>query len=409
MTIGFVENHRKKESGAGEPFESFGPVESARARRFHRSFREYSPTPLVFFPALSRRLGLGEIMLKDESTRFGLNSFKVLGASYAIGRFMAKKLGRPIESLSLEILASPDVRAKIGETLFVTATDGNHGRGVAWTVARLGHKAMVFMPKGSADIRANAIRVIGAKCVVTDFDYDDSVHLAERYARENGGALVQDTAWEGYETIPRWIMQGYMTLIDEVLEQIRNRDKLPPTHMFLQAGVGSFAGAILGHCVAALGNDAPKTLLVEPRNAACIHRSMECADGFPHKAADMAQTIMAGLACGEPCSIAWGILRDYAAGALSCPDFIAANGMRILASPLFGDPQVVSGESGAVGCGVLEYLMSAPEGRKIARRLGLDAASRVLLISTEGDTSPEIYRKIVHYGAYPDPGRGVFE
>jgi diaminopropionate ammonia-lyase len=398
MTVRFVENRRKKKPGSGESVEAFGAAETDRARRFHQSFREYAPTPLLFLTALSRALGLGEIMLKDESARFGLDSFKALGASYAIGRFLAQKLGLPIESVSREILASPSVRARLGEILFVTATDGNHGRGVAWTAAQLGYKAVIFMPRGSSASRVDAIFAAGGVCRVTDLDYDDSVRFAERFAREKGGVLVQDTAWEGYETVPYWIMQGYTTLIAETLEQLRDRGRPPPTHLFLQAGVGSFAGAIMGHCLATLGADAPMTLIVEASDAACIYRSFECADGFPHKASGKLQTIMAGLACGEPSSLAWRLLSDYAAGALSCPDSIAIAGMRRLASPCSGDPPVVSGESGAVSCGVLEYLMGVPEGREIAARLNLDAASRVLLISTEGDTSPAFYRRIVGAG-----------
>jgi diaminopropionate ammonia-lyase len=389
MTVSFVENRLVKKTGTGESLEDFSAAEADRARRFHRSFREYAPTPLVFLPAFARALGLSEIMLKDESARFGLNAFKVLGASYAIGRLLAQKLGLPIESVSREILASPEMRARLGEILFVTATDGNHGRGMAWAAAQLGHKAVVFMPKGSASSRVDAISETGATCHVTDFNYDDSVRLAERYARENDGVLVQDTAWEGYETIPRWIMQGYTTLIAEILEQLRDQRRPTPTHLFLQAGVGSFAGAVTGHCLATLGADAPVSVIVEPRDAACICRSFECADGSPHKATGELRTIMAGLACGEPSSLAWGILRDYAAGALSCPDSIAVNGMRRLASPYSGDPRIVSGESGAASCGALEYLMSDPKGRKIASCLNLGAASRALLISTEGDTSPE--------------------
>jgi diaminopropionate ammonia-lyase len=287
----------------------------------------------------------------------------------------------------------------------VTATDGNHGRGVAWIARQLGMKAVVFMPKGSAQARADAIRATGAECSVTEFNYDDAVRHADKYAKDHGGIMVQDTAWEGYEDIPRWIMQGYMTMALECLEQIREAGRAGPTHLFLQAGVGSFAGSTLGCLVAALGDKAPATVIVEPRAADCIHRSMLAMDGKPHTVGGEMRTIMAGLACGEPSTVSWGILRDYAAASISCPDSIAADGMRILAAPKPGDAPVVSGESGAVTTGILEWIMTTEKGRAMAGQLKLSTDSHVLLISTEGDTSPEIYRDIVWYGKNSDQER----
>jgi diaminopropionate ammonia-lyase len=380
----------------GAPLADFCAAEAGRALAFHQSFSEYAPTPLVSLDALAADLGLKRIFLKDESKRFGLNAFKVLGGSSAIGRILAERLGRPIEELTRDELASPAVREKIGKLTFVTATDGNHGRAVAWTARQLGQKVVVFMPKGSARERVDNIRAIGAECHVTEHNYDDSVRIANEYAEKNGGVMVQDTAWEGYEDIPRWIMQGYMTVAVEILEQLRDLKADAPTHLFLQAGVGSFAGAMLGAMAAALGERTPVTTIVEPHPANCIFRSLRAQDGHPHAVTGEMRTIMAGLACGEPSTVSWGVLRDYAAAAISCPDRIAANGMRILAAPRPGDPAIVSGESGAVTTGVLEYIMK--HGREIAEALALTRESRVLLISTEGDTSPETYRDIVWYG-----------
>ena len=233
---------------------------------------------------------------------------------------------------------------------------------------------------------------------MTEHNYDDSVRIANDYARRSGGILVQDTAWEGYEDIPRWIMQGYMTVAAETLGQLRDLELGAPTHLFLQAGVGSFAGAMLGTLAVTLGEKTPVTAIVEPRRANCIFRSMRARDGNPRAVTGEMRTIMAGLACGEPSIVSWGVLRDYAAAAISCPDRIAANGMRILAAPRPGDVPVVSGESGAVTAGLLEYIMKHPAGRGMAAALSLTRESRVLLISTEGDTSPGIYRDIVWYG-----------
>ncbi|MDR2450353.1 MAG: diaminopropionate ammonia-lyase [Candidatus Accumulibacter sp.] len=397
--VDFFRNPRQSDPQVdGVLLADFCAAEAARALAFHQSFREYAPTPLASLDALATDLGLGGIFLKDESKRFGLNAFKVLGGSYAIGRILAERLGRPIEELTRDALASPAVREKIGAITFVTATDGNHGRGVAWTARQIGQKAVVFMPRGSLRERVDNIRATGAECHVTEHNYDDSVRIANEYAERNGGVMVQDTAWEGYEDIPRWIMQGYMTVAVEILEQLRGLGVDAPTHLFLQAGVGSFAGALLGGMAAALGERTPVTAIVEPHQANCIFRSLRAQDGHPRAVTGEMRTIMAGLACGEPSIVSWGVLRDHAAAAVSCADRIAANGMRILAAPRPGDPAIVSGESGAVTTGVLEYIMKHPDGRGIAAALSLTRESRVLLISTEGDTSPETYRDIVWYG-----------
>jgi diaminopropionate ammonia-lyase len=345
---------------------------------------------------------LGQIWLKDESKRFGLNAFKVLGGSYAMGRLLAEKIGRSLSDLGFAGLSTDEAKAKVGTLTFVTATDGNHGRGVAWTAQKLGHKAVVFMPKGSAQIRADNIRATGAQCHITDLNYDDAVRLADSKARENGWIMVQDTAWEGYRDIPRWIMQGYMTLAQEIADQLAARRQPAPTHVFLQAGVGSFAGAVLGRLTKAWGPQAPKAIIVEPHLANCHYRSFSAGDGNPKIVGGLMETIMAGLACGEPSTLSWPVLRDYSIAAVSCADHIAANGMRLLGAPKEGDEQVVSGESGAVCAGLLEYLTSTGAGKEMAGSLGLGKDSRVLLISTEGDTSPEMYRRVVWYGQHPD-------
>ena len=398
----FFLNPKKTAIGNGASLADFSPEEAARVRAFHRGFAEYAPTPLVPLPHLAKKLGVAGVYVKDESKRFGLNAFKVLGGAYAIGNVLAGRLGVPIEEAGIDVLRSAPVRERLGDITFATATDGNHGRGVAWTAQQLGMKAKVYMPKGSAQIRADNIRATGAECTITDLNYDDAVRLANGEAEKHGWIMVQDTAWEGYEDIPRWIMQGYMTLAIEALEQLRGTGVDTPSHLFLQAGVGSFAGAALGFFAAALGDRCPVTSIVEPHLANCIFKSLVAADGSPHNVGGDMATIMAGLACGEPSTISWGVLRDYATAGFSCPDYLAANGMRILGSPLAGDPQVVSGESGSVTTGVLEYLSRCDGGQGIRDSLGLNAHSRVLLISTEGDTSPEFYRDVVWRGTCPE-------
>jgi len=398
----FYLNKNLKKPGSGADLSVLNLEVAKKVGGFHKSFTEYQVTPLVEMKALAASFGLGKIWVKDESHRFGLNAFKVLGGTYAIGRYLAGKLGCDISELSREKLASPEVRAKIGQITFASTTDGNHGRGVAWTAQQLGQKAIIYMPKGSAQIRVDNILATGAECYVTDMNYDDTVRMTDAKAKENGWVVVQDTAWEGYTEIPTWIMQGYMTLAVEALEQIKAGGDDRPTHLFLQAGVGSFSGASLGFVAAALGDACPVTTIVEPRKADCIYRSAVAADGKPHNVTGAMDTLMAGLACGEPSTISWGILRDYAAAYVSMHDFYAANGMRILAAPLKGDQPIVSGESGAATMGALQHIMANPNAADLKKALGLNEKSKVLLISTEGDTAPEVYRDIVWFGKYAD-------
>ncbi len=377
---------------------SFMSLENAKkVQSFHASFPMYRATPLTELKETAGTLGLGTIYMKDESYRFGLNAFKVLGGSYAIGSYLAEKLGKTIEEMPYEELVSDRTKKELGDITFVTATDGNHGRGVAWTASKLRQNAVVYMPKGSARERLQNILAEGADASITDLNYDEAVRLANRQAEEKGWVMVQDTAWDGYEDIPEWIMQGYGTMGYEAYTQLPEK----PTHIFLQAGVGSMAGAITGFFASVYGEERPVITIVEPNKADCVYRTAEAADGKLHFVTGEMNTIMAGLACGEPCSIGWNVLRDYADNFISCPDYMAAQGMRILASPVKGDPQIISGESGAAAFGCVTEIMRDPKYRDIREKLGLNENSRVLFFSTEGDTDKENYRSIVWDGAYP--------
>ena len=373
-------------------------VETARTvQAFHESFPEYSPTPLVHLNALARELGVKSIFVKDESKRFGLNAFKVLGGSHAIGRRIARMLGVEFSVLSCALLTSAETRAKLGGLTFITATDGNHGRGVAWTAQRLGQKSVVYMPRGTARERLENIRCLGATADITDMNYDDTVRYCSRLADENGWILVQDTSWPGYEEIPRWIMQGYTTM---GLEIARQMDGEMPTHIFLQAGVGAMAGAMAGFFADLCGNAPPMITVVEPHRANCFYRTAAANDGKLHAVGGDLNTIMAGLACGEPCPLAWELLRSTAANYASIPDWVTAEGMRLLGRPLPGDTAVCSGESGASAFG---FAVEALRRRDLRERLRLDEHSRILCISTEGDTDRENYRRILRDNAWPRP------
>ncbi len=378
----------------------FMSLENAKkVQAFHASFPVYKETPLAVLRETAGLLGIDNIYVKDESYRFGLNAFKVLGGSYAIGNYLAQKLGKTISEMPYERLVSEEVRKELGDITFVTATDGNHGRGVAWTAGRLRQRAVVYMPKGSAAERLENIRAEGAEASITDLNYDGAVRLANRQAQEKGWVMVQDTAWEGYEDIPQWIMQGYGTMGYEAYTQLPEK----PTHIFLQAGVGSMAGAVAGFFAGVYGKDRPIITIVEPDKADCIFRTAKAADGRLHFVTGDMDTIMAGLACGEPCSIGWNVLKDYADYFISCPDYMAAQGMRNLGNPAAGDSRVIAGESGAAAFGCVSEILRNPRYAQIKERLKLNKTSRALFFNTEGDTDRENYRSIVWDGIYGRP------
>lgn len=372
-------------------------TKTGKIRDFHKSFPMYEPTPLRHLEKTAKSLGLGAVYVKDESYRFGLNAFKVLGGSYAIGHYLANRLGKDISEVDYGMLISEETRKELGDITFVTATDGNHGRGVAWTANQFRQKSVVFMPKGSARERLDNIRAEGAEASITELNYDDAVRLANKNAEEHGWVMVQDTAWEGYEDIPTWIMQGYATMGLEAYEQLKEK----PTHIFLQAGVGSLAGGVTGLFSSIYGKDRPIITIVEPGKADCLYQTAKANDGTCHFVTGDMDTIMAGLACGEPSSIGWKILKDYADHFISCPDYVAAKGMRILGNPAENDPKIISGESGAAAFGCVAEIMTNPELAEMRKTLKLDENSKVLFFSTEGDTDKENYKAIVWDGKYP--------
>jgi diaminopropionate ammonia-lyase len=351
----------------------FGRARAEEARAFHETLADYAPTPLVKLEHLSAQLGLGGLYVKDESKRFGLNAFKGLGGIFAMSRLLGKAGERKT---------------------FVTTTDGNHGRGVAWAGKCLGQEVHVFMPAGSAQERCDNILAQGAYAQITDMQYDDCVRYTEKLSREKGWVLIQDTAWEGYEEVPALIMQGYTTMGLEILDQL---GAVRPTHVFLQAGVGSMAGALTGFFADVYGADKPVITIVEPTGADCFFRTAEAADGTRHFTHDL-HSIMAGLCCGEPCTIAWDIIERYGDFVLACDDSVTEDGMRVLGKPLAGDTPIISGESGAVTTGAVVKLLTEKSCDTIRSKLGLDETSVVLCISTEGDTDSENYRRIVNAG-----------
>lgn len=372
----------------------------AAARRFHQSFPQYAETPLAALNALAGYYGVKNVFVKDESFRFGLNAFKVLGGSYAMARCLADFTGRSAESLTYDVITSPEFRKESGELTFFSATDGNHGRGVAWSARMLKQKAVILMPKGTQHSRFENIRKEGADVTIEELNYDGCVRKAAEKAKETpGGVLVQDTAWDGYEEIPSRIMQGYGTMVIEADEQFLEAAGAPPTHVFIQAGVGSLAAAVAGYFADKYGAAAPRVTVVEADQADCIYRSALANDGSIHTVGGAMRTMMAGLACGEPSTTAWRILKAYASAFVSVPDAAAAVGMRVLGAPLPGDKRVISGESGAAPAGLLHLMMTEGYLEPLRKALDINNDSRILLFSTEGATDPENYRRVVWEGA----------
>ncbi|MFH0262846.1 diaminopropionate ammonia-lyase [Vibrio barjaei] len=383
-------NLSKNSFFSGNKSELFSVEQAKQARTFHSQIDGYQPTPLVSLPALAQQLGVKAILVKDESKRFGLNAFKVLGGSYALGRQLAKHLNVDIAEIDLKTVSS-----KLEAPLtFATATAGNHGTGVAWAAREMGQQAVVYMPKGSPQASVDRIRGLGAECIVTEVNYDDTVRLANDTAQANGWMLVQDTAWDGYEEIPTWISQGYMTMADEAVDQIKQLGFEAPSHVILQAGVGAMAGGVLGYLADRLDPTKFDTIIAEPKAADCIYRSGTSEAGNMVNVTGDLSSIMAGLACGEPNPVTWPILRDCSRYFIAVEDKVSATGMRMYGNPLAGDQAITSGESGAITLGALNEIV------KHDGNVGLNEESVVLLFSTEGDTNPERYRRIVWEGAF---------
>lgn len=396
-----IVKHEKKDiSKAQELFN----IETARlARSFHSQIPGYKMTPLCALPNLSHMLGVEGIYVKDESQRLQLKSFKVMGGSFAIFRFLQKRLGLKDDEINFEYLTSKECHDQLGTLTFASATDGNHGRGIAWAARKLGHNCVIYVHKDTSEPRINAIRSYGAVVKIVNGNYDDAVRQVAEDAKKFGWEIISDTSWPGYTEIPTWIMQGYTTMLVESQEQFSGMGISRPTHVFVQAGVGALAASVIGFYSALFPENPPKFCVVEPDKAGCLFYSAKLNDGKPHNITGELNTIMAGLACGDPSPIAWEVLKNCADAFVQVPDYVAARGMRIYATPLKGDPFVISGESGAVTLGALYSILTEPGLKSLAKDLELDAKSQVFVINTEGNTDPTHFRQIIWDGCNPVP------
>ncbi len=346
-------------------------LNAADALAFHRTLPGYEPTPLVGLPRAARELGIGALFVKDESRRFGLKAFKALGASYAMHRWLAQN-------------------PAAGPLTFCAATDGNHGRAVAWTARRLGHSAVVYMPADSAPARVADIRAERARVVLVEGTFDDCVRRCAEDAKALGMQAVSDTAYPGYVDIPRWILLGYQTIFRELEGSLHQPAPAGPRVdlVVLQAGVGGLAAAGAAYYARRYGGSRPRLVCVEPLEAACCLESAEAGERRP--ASGSQRTIMAGLSCGEVSPVAWPILRDVVDVFVSVSDAYAEEAMR-----LYAREGIVSGESGAAGLAALISLTRSPGLRAAGSALGLGSRTRALALNTEGDTDPEGYRRVV--------------
>lgn len=382
-----------KNSKPAKELETFTKEKLGEVIKFHTTMPGYEKTPLNSLGNLSKYLGVDSIYVKDESYRFGLNAFKGLGVSYAVADYFAKKLSLNLSEIDFKTLLEKS--KSLPPVIFATATDGNHGKGLAWAAQLFEQTAKVYMPKGASPARLEAIRSFGAEAYETDMNYDDTVKMVSDLAEEKGWVVIQDTGWEGYEEVPLAIMQGYTSMVSEITHQLGDINLADITHVFLQAGVGSFASSIATSIAVMTEGKTPTISIVEPREAHCLFQSAKDHSGKPKRVYGDLETIMAGLACGDPNPIAWNILKTLADYYYSCEDIISAKGMRVLGNPLGDDPRIIAGESGSVPLGFVYEIMSKDQYSDVKKELGLDENAKILVINTEGDTNPENYRKAV--------------
>ena len=347
-------------------------LKNSSALDFHKTLKGYEPTPLIRLPGLAKKYGIGSIYLKDESKRFGLNAFKSLGAVYAISRVLKDN-------------------AKI--QTFCTATDGNHGRAVAWGATLFGKKSVVYVPIDTTENRMKAIESEGALVEKINGNYDDACAHAEKMCDKNGWQLVQDMAWEGYEKIPADIVAGYMSLFVEMEDSIHTQPKAEVDLVFVQAGVGSFAAAAAFYYLNRYEANRPKIVIVEPNEADAVFASF--SEGKITTSKGNATTIMAGLNCGTPSSGGWDLLKSGTDVSLKIDDDYARLAMRELFFPVKGDPSIVSGESGVAGFAGFMAIMKDEKLKNIREVLGINDKTKVLFISKAGDTDRNVFNEIV--------------
>ena len=384
VSLGHVAASRKKGDAA---FRVLTAQDFETARAEITAWEGYATTPLVSLEGLAKKIGVGEILYKDEGPRFGLGSFKALGGSYAGLRVLQREVSRRLgHEVSLADIRSGKYADDCANITLVSATDGNHGRSLAWGCKRFGAPCRIYIHAEVSEGRAQAMRDLGADVVRIQGDYDQSVTLATQEAEKNGWFVVSDTSWPGYTQPPRDVMSGYGVMTQEICEACAQ----PPTHVFLQGGVGGLAAGVVAGLRQYWKDQAPRVIMVEPELASCLFESAKT--GTATTVAIGEETLMAGLSCGEPSEMAWEILDEEVDDFLTIPESLVAPSVRLLAKPKDGDQPIDAGESAIAG---LAALIAARQHPELSEKLGLDRHARVLLIGSEGVTDAEIFNKIM--------------
>ena len=364
-----------------------GAAALAQAERELTGWQGYAATPLHALPALAQALGVAAVHYKDEGSRFGLGSFKALGGAYAVARLLCRELGARLgRELSTQDLLTPELRALCAGITVTCATDGNHGRSVAWGAQLFGCRCVIYIHATVSEGRKAAIAHYGAEVVRTPGNYDDAVRQADADAKLHGRFVISDTSYPGYMDVPRDVMQGYQLMVQEAAQQLAQR----PTHIFVQAGVGGLAAAVCGYFWERDGSERPVFVVVEPDRADCLTQSAK-AGRLTAVTGDI-DTLMAGLACGEVSHLAWEILEHGTDGFCVINDQAAVEAMRLLAHPLGNDPVIVAGESAVAGVAAAVAACQSDANRQV---LGLTADSRILFFGSEAATDPQLYEQLV--------------
>lgn len=364
-----------------------GAAALAQAERDLTGWQGYAATPLHTLPALAQALGVAAVHYKDEGSRFGLGSFKALGGAYAVARLLCRELGARLgRELSTQDLLTPELRALCAGITVTCATDGNHGRSVAWGAQLFGCRCVIYIHATVSEGRKAAIAHYGAEVVRTPGNYDDAVRQADTDAKLHDRFVISDTSYPGYMDVPRDVMQGYQLMVQEAAQQLAQR----PTHIFVQAGVGGLAAAVCGYFWERDGSERPVFVVVEPDRADCLTQSAK-AGRLTAVTGDI-DTLMAGLACGEVSHLAWEILEHGTDGFCVINDQAAVEAMRLLAHPLGNDPVIVAGESAVAGVAAAVAACQSDANRQV---LGLTADSRILFFGSEAATDPQLYEQLV--------------
>jgi diaminopropionate ammonia-lyase len=358
-----------------------------------KEWPNYEPSTLRFLPNLAAELGLKQIYYKDESERFGLKSFKSLGGAYAVVHVLQEHLRttHPGVDITDTDLKAGKYAKELENFIVATATDGNHGRSVAWGAHECGIKCKIYMHSGVSQSRGVAVELLGAEVTWVDGNYDDSLMQVKRDAIANQWHIISDTSYEGYTYVPKYVMAGYTVMTKEIVTQLEGEQI--PTHIIIQGGVGGLAGAICAHAAGIWGDKRPRFVIVEPETADCLYQSA-CV-GEPRMVHIETETLMGGLSCGEVSLLGWNILKDNADDFITISDDNVKSAMCIMAMGIGDDPTIEAGESAVAG---IAALMELKDNAELKASLGIDANSRILLFGTEGATDPEMYKEIVSGG-----------